>query len=185
MSTSTSTSSPLYLITGATGKTGGYAANFLLQKGHRVRVLVRKEDGRSEALHKAGAEVVVGDLTDFASVRSALEGVTGAYFVYPIAPGLVEATAFFAQAAKEAKVSAVVNMSQISARRDATSHAAFNHWIGERVLDWAGLPVAHIRPTFFAEWLLSVPSTHPRAAQFTTPLSSHPLTRPPSVSPAV
>src|SRR5882757_937507 len=45
-------------------------------------------------------------------------------------------------------------MSQISARRIAKSHAAQNHWIAERLLDRSGIPVTHLRPTFFAEWLM-------------------------------
>jgi len=48
-----------------------------------------------------------------------------------------------------------VNMSQISARREAKSHAAFNHWTAERVFDWSGLAVTHLHPTFFAEWFLT------------------------------
>ena len=77
-----------------------------------------------------------------------------AYFFYPIRPGIVQATAQFAQAAKEAAVDGIVNMSQISAREDAKSHAATDHWLAERVFDWSGVTVAHIRPTYFAEWLL-------------------------------
>ena len=69
-------------------------------------------------------------------------------------PGIAEATAQFAQAAKEVGVDALVNMSQKIAREDARSHAAFGHWITERVFDWSGIPVTHLRPTFFAEWLL-------------------------------
>lgn len=140
------------LITGATGDTGSKAARLLLDKGHKVKAFVHKVDERSAKLIKLGAEIVVGDLLDFKAVRGALEGVYGAYFVYPIAPGLIEATAFFAHAAKEAGVTHVVNMSQISARREANSDAAFNHWIAERILDWSGLSVTHLRPTFFAEW---------------------------------
>jgi uncharacterized protein YbjT (DUF2867 family) len=45
-------------------------------------------------------------------------------------------------------------LSQISAREDSKSHAARNHGIAERVLDWSGVPVVHLRPTFFAQWLL-------------------------------
>ncbi len=83
-----------------------------------------------------------------------MKGITGAYFVYPIeVPGILEATAFFAQAALEQGVAAIVNMSQISARRIAKSHAAQNHWVAERLLDRSGIPVTHLRPTFFAEWL--------------------------------
>jgi uncharacterized protein YbjT (DUF2867 family) len=44
-------------------------------------------------------------------------------------------------------------MSQISARRDAKSHAAQNHWLSERLLDRSAFVTAHLRPTFFAEWL--------------------------------
>ena len=63
----------------------------------------------------------------------------------------MEATAYFARAAKEANVPTIVNMSQISARREAKRHAAFNHWIAEQVLDWSGLGVTHLHPTFFAQ----------------------------------
>ena len=85
---------------------------------------------------------------------TALSGVQRAYFCYPISPGLVQATAQFAQAAREAGVEVIVNMSQISARGDAKSDAARQHWLSERVFDWSGAPTVHLRPTFFAEWLL-------------------------------
>ena len=54
----------------------------------------------------------------------------------------------------DAGVGTVVNMSQISARRISKSVAARNHWIAERLLDRSGIPVTHLRPTFFAEWLI-------------------------------
>ena len=144
----------IFLVTGATGDTGSKVTQFLLEKGYKVRAFVHKNDERSTKLAELGAEIVIGDLLNFQSVRPALDGVSGAYFVYPIAPGLIEATAFFAQAASETHVSHIVNMSQISARREAKSHGAFNHWIAERVFDWSGLSVTHLRPTFFAEWFL-------------------------------
>jgi NAD(P)H dehydrogenase (quinone) len=143
-----------FLITGATGATGGSAAELLISQGFPVRALVHREDERSARLRAKGAEIVVGDLLNLDDVSNALKGVEAAYFVYPILPGLIEATAYFAQAAKEAGVSAIVNMSQISARHEAKSHGARNHWIAERVLDWSGVPVTHLRPTFFAQWLL-------------------------------
>ena len=114
---------------------------------------MHKADERSEKLRARGADVVVGDLLDFDAVRCAARDVNAAYFVYPIRPGLIDATAYFAQASKEAGLDGVVNMSQISAREDSKSHAARDHWIAERVFDWSGVPTAHIRPTFFAQWL--------------------------------
>jgi NAD(P)H dehydrogenase (quinone) len=144
------------LVTGATGDTGRATVNELLARGHKVRALAHGQDDRSKRLEERGVEVVYGDLLDFGQVRAALSGVQRAYFVYPIRPGILQATAYFAQAAKEAGVDGIVNMSQKSAREDAKSHAATDHWLSERVFDWSGLTVAHIRPTYFAEWLLYI-----------------------------
>jgi uncharacterized protein YbjT (DUF2867 family) len=148
-------SEPIYLITGVTGATGGAAARELREQGRRVRGLVHQDDARAKALRTLGIETIVGDLLDLDSIRRAMEGVEGAYFVYPIPQGgLIDAAAFTAQAAIEAGVQSLVNMSQKSARREAKSHAARDHWVSERVFDWSGVPTTHIRPTFFAEWLL-------------------------------
>jgi uncharacterized protein YbjT (DUF2867 family) len=146
-------STELFLITGATGNTGAHTVRLLRESGHRVRAFVHTLDQRSTRLAEQGAEVVVGDLHDFPTVSAAMTGVTAAYFNYPVAPGLVEATATFAQAASEAGVHAVVNMSQISARREAKSDAARAHWIAERLLDRTALVTTHLRPTFFTFWL--------------------------------
>lgn len=144
----------LFLITGATGNTGAPTVKILLEAGRRVRALVHRADQRSDALAGLGAEVVVGDLLDFRDVSSAMSGVSAAYFCYPvISDGLLTATAIFAQAATEAGVGAVVNMSQISARREAKSIAAQHHWIAERLLDRSAFFTAHLCPTFFTEWL--------------------------------
>jgi NAD(P)H dehydrogenase (quinone) len=143
-----------FLVTGATGDTGGYTVEQLLERGHAVRALAHREDERSERLEKMGAEVVIGDFLKFNDVRAAMREVRGAYFCYPIRPGILQATAYFAQAAKEAGLECVVNMSQKPAREDAKSQAMCDHWLAERVFDWSGLTVAHLRPTLFAEWLL-------------------------------
>ena len=142
------------LVTGATGDTGRATVEELLARGHQVRAMAHGEDDRSKRLQGRGVEVVLGDLLDFGQVRSALNGTRRAYFVYPIRPGIAQATAYFAQAAKEAGVDGIVNMSQKSARENAKSHAATDHWLSERIFDWSGLSVAHIRPTYFAERLL-------------------------------
>ena len=143
-----------FLVTGATGDTGGYTVEQLLDRGHAVRALAHREDDRSKRLEKMGAEVVIGDFLKFNDVLAATRGVRGAYFCYPIRPGILQATAYFAQAAKEAGLECVVNMSQKSAREDALSHAAQDHWLSEQVFDWSGITVTHLRPTYFAEWLL-------------------------------
>ncbi len=148
------------LVTGAAGFTGGAAVDAALKLGLPVRAFVHSDDARAAALRARGVEVAIGDLSNIDSVRAALECVRAAYFVYPIRPGIIDATSYFAIAAKEAGVGAIVNMSQISARRDSKSHAAQDHWVAERVFDWSGVPATHLRPTFFAEWLI-----YPRSAE--------------------
>src|SRR5271166_3780197 len=118
------TTNDLFLITGATGKTGAHTVRLLREHGRSVRALAHTLDDRAERLAEQGAEVVQGDLLDFPSVSAAMAGVT-----------------------------AVVNMSQISARREAKSNAARQHWIAERLLDRTALVTTHLRPTFFMEWL--------------------------------
>jgi len=142
------------LVSGATGRTGTAAIDELLKLGKRVRALVRTDDDRAAALRGRGVGTTVGDLSDLDTLRAALDGVRAAYFLYPIRPGIIEASAYFAQAAKEAGVAAIVSMSQISARRESKSHAAQDHWMSERVFDGFGVPTTHLRPTFFADWLV-------------------------------
>ncbi len=172
-------------VAGATGATGARVSRLLLERGHHVRAFVHRRDERSEGLARAGADVVVGDLHDLDDVAAALHGTQAGYFVYLIAPGLIEATAVFAQGALDAGLGAIVNMSQISARRHTKSHAAQQHWIAERLLDRGPVPVTHLRPTFFAENLLlsahdvtehgaiRMPLGHGRHAPITTEDQAH------------
>ena len=154
-----------FLVTGATGATGGDTIRQLLEKRHAVRALAHRPDERSEQLKKVGAEVVFGDFLDFDSVRAALSGVNRAYFCYPISPGLVQATAQFAQAAKEAGVEVIVNMSQISARGDSKSEAARQHWLSERV--FASLRDTIRTPRAFVRF--SIRSTEGKPSSASTP----------------
>jgi uncharacterized protein YbjT (DUF2867 family) len=142
------------LVSGATGRTGGAAIDELLKLGKHVRAYVRSDDERAAALRRRGVEIAIGDFTNIDDIRAAMEGIRSAYFLHPIAPGIIGAAAYFAQAAKEAGVKAIVNMSQISARRESASHAAQDHWVSEQVFDWSGVPTTHLRPTFFADWLV-------------------------------
>jgi uncharacterized protein YbjT (DUF2867 family) len=69
------------LVTAATGRQGGATARALLAEGHTpVRVLVRNPEApNARALAAAGAEVVVGDLDDAASLRAACAGARAVF----------------------------------------------------------------------------------------------------------
>ena len=148
-----------FLIAGAGGRhgaTGNLAVRQLLARKLAVRAFVFRADERSEHLAALGAEIVVGDLHDITAVRGAMRGVAHAYFTYPLAEGLFGATTIFAARAQDAGVESIVNMSQITAREDHPSPAARQHWLAERVLDWSGIGVTHLRPPFFLENFLTL-----------------------------
>lgn len=70
------------LITGATGKQGGATARALLATGVPVRALVRDPDtDRAKAIERLGAELVVGDLRDPASLEPAVRGARAVFSV--------------------------------------------------------------------------------------------------------
>ena len=72
----------MYVITGVTGNTGSVVANILLDKGEKVRVVVRNAD-KGEAFKKRGAEVAVASFEDAAALEKALAGAKGLYVLSP------------------------------------------------------------------------------------------------------
>lgn len=62
------------LVTGATGKVGSRLVPRLLTKGYSVRILVRDAE-KASALADRGAEIVVGDLYNTATLPPAVEGM--------------------------------------------------------------------------------------------------------------
>ncbi|HSV78644.1 MAG TPA: NAD(P)H-binding protein [Ramlibacter sp.] len=147
------------LVTGAAGEVGGIGrtlTQLLLERGHAVRALVRREDERAEALRALGAEVVQGDLLDLHAMHRAIEGCERVYFGMSVSPSYLEATVNVAAVALHHRVQAFVNMSQMTVTQmgitDTTpSPQHKQHWLAEQALDWSGLPVVHVRPTVFLE----------------------------------
>jgi len=142
------------LVTGAAGgrqgSTGKQVVQLLLQRNLPVRALVHHLDERSERLRKLGAEVVQADLLDPALVRQALQDVKRAYFTFPVDDGLLEATAIFATAAREAGTEMVVNMSQLQSTSVAPSFRNLQHRLADQIFDWADVGAVHLNaPPFF------------------------------------
>ena len=69
----------MILVAGATGVLGSEIVRRLLARGENVRAMVRatSNPGSVDNLRKAGAEIVVGDLKDPASLAPACAGVDG------------------------------------------------------------------------------------------------------------
>jgi 2-alkyl-3-oxoalkanoate reductase len=111
------------LVTGGTGFIGHRLARALVDRGDRVRALVR-DPARAEDLSAHGVELVQGDLTDDAALRRAVDGVERVFH----AAGLVgewldrreaeainvEGTRRLLTAAAEAGVARAVHVSSLS-----------------------------------------------------------------------
>jgi UDP-glucose 4-epimerase len=67
-----------YLVTGGCGFIGSHLADRLIALGHRIRVLDNLSTGRLENLPD-GAELVVGDVADEATVHGAMREVNGCF----------------------------------------------------------------------------------------------------------
>jgi uncharacterized protein YbjT (DUF2867 family) len=73
----------LILVTSAAGRTGRAAVRALAARGITVRALVRRQEQVAHLRTLGAAEVVVGDLRDRASVRRAVHGTAGVYYICP------------------------------------------------------------------------------------------------------
>jgi uncharacterized protein YbjT (DUF2867 family) len=148
------------LITGVPGHVGGVGSAIIESLRRRdlpVRALVRHEDERTEALRANGVDVVVGDLTRVRDVGIALSGCRRMYFGLSVSPGYLEATATVAAVARaHGGLEALVNISQMTVSQMSLTETTDSpqqrqHWLCEQVLNWSGLPVAHVRPTVFLQ----------------------------------
>jgi uncharacterized protein YbjT (DUF2867 family) len=147
------------LVTGAAGRVGAIGrtvTELLLNHGKAVRAMVRTDDERARTLRDMGAEVVVGDLLDLASMHRAIGGCETMYFGMSISDAYLTATVNTAAVAKHHGVKAFINMSQMTVSQMSVTETTASpqhklQWLSEQALNWSGLPVVHVRPTVFLE----------------------------------
>jgi len=72
----------MYVITGATGNTGSVAAERLLAKGEKVRV-VGRDPNRLERFRQKGAESFIADAADAGALTKAFAGAKAVYAMIP------------------------------------------------------------------------------------------------------
>jgi NAD(P)H dehydrogenase (quinone) len=171
---------PKILVTGATGKTGRPTVLGLLAKGFPVRAMVRTLDSRAKRLAEHGADVVVGSLESYRDLATAMNGVSRAYFCPPLEPGTLRRATLFAEAAREARLEAVVQLSQWVA--DAIHPAVHSRekWLTNRVMSrLSDVGVTTIQPGWFADNYFAVIGQAAQFGLFGLPLGEG-LNAPPS-----
>jgi uncharacterized protein YbjT (DUF2867 family) len=145
-------------VTCATGRTGRRAAEALLAKGEKVRVIGR--DAKKLApLAKLGAEPFVGNVENVDSMTNAFAGASGVYLVLPedISQPDLRAhqecvSSCYAAAITKAQVRFVVNLSSIGAQHaQNTGPIVGLHNQEQKLNRVAGLNVLHLRAGYFME----------------------------------
>jgi uncharacterized protein YbjT (DUF2867 family) len=135
------------LVTGATGNVGSRVVNVLRERGMQVRAFVR-DPGKAAAMLGDDVDLAVGDFGDPASIRAALDGVSGVFLACANQPRQVEYETRVIDLAQEAGVRRIVKLSALGA--EVGSPVAFWDWHGriEEHLRAAGLPLVILRPAF-------------------------------------
>jgi uncharacterized protein YbjT (DUF2867 family) len=144
----------MVLVMGATGTTGSVVVRELLERGAPVRALAHHEDG-AQALRSQGAEVVVGDLDDPATLAGAFRGVERAYLATPPYEHQAERERNAISVAEQSGVYHVVKLGLLgqspqSPVRFAREHADATEALQASSLRWTVLIPAPFMQNFFA-----------------------------------
>lgn len=152
----------MYVITGATGKTGRLITESLLAKGNRVRAIGRSAE-RLQPLVDKGAEAFVGSVSDSKAMIEAFQGAKAAYLMTP--PNYtaedprgyqIEVGKAYADAIQKAGIAYAVNLSSVGAHVPEGAGPISGLHDVEQLLDQLqDLNVVHLRAAFFMENFLS------------------------------
>jgi len=134
------------LVTGATGQVGRQVVAQLVQRGAKVRALVRDV---AKADFPASVEVVQGDLLDVDALRRAFSGVSTLFLLNAVVPDEYTQALIALNLAREAGVRDIVYLSVIHSER----YVNVPHFAGkfgvERMIEGMGLHATILRPAYF------------------------------------
>lgn len=151
----------MIVITGATGNTGRPAAESLLDKGDKVRVIGR-DVKKLEPLIARGAEPFVAGVQDADAMTRAFQDADAVYLIIPQALHRDDFRDYqerisdaYAKAVATARVPYAVTLSSIGAQHaSGTGPIVGLHNLEHKLNDIPGLNVLHIRAGYFMENLL-------------------------------
>ena len=131
----------MILVTGATGNIGRNVVHCLHREGRRVRALSRHA---RPADFPAGVDVIAGDMTDPAVLKTALEGVEAA-FLFPLFGRITP----FLDAASDRGLERVVMLSSSTVTFDEPGWIGHQHRLLEDEVRATGLTASFVRPDVF------------------------------------
>ncbi len=139
----------MILVIGATGTVGAEVMRQLTASGSRVRALVRSSSSAAKVRGHA-ASVVLGDLRDIPSLRTAMTDVDHVFLATPHGP----TAEYFTGALIEASASLsphIVRLSVLGADANSSLELAKCHGRADRLVQQSGVPYTILRPHFFMQ----------------------------------
>ncbi len=150
----------MFVITGATGNIGSKIAKGLLDKGKKVKAIVRNP---AKAKDLQGAELAVGDVTDVKFLTEAFKGATAVFAMVPPNPVATDAVAYISEtgyalvdAIKASGVKNVIALS--SAGADLTEKNGVVkglYYFEQKLKELKDVNVLILRPSYFMENLFN------------------------------
>lgn len=148
------------VIIGATGHIGSQLMHALLAQGHHVTAVARPSECL-DALGQAGATIAAGDLLDVAFLTQVLRGADAAFLMIPpngqaadVLADMRHGGETIAQAVQAAGLRQAVSLSSARVDQPVGNGPLFVAQEA-RLNAIPGLVVAHLRPAFFMDNLLS------------------------------
>ena len=174
----------MYVVGGVTGHTGALVAQTLLDRGERVRAIVRNREHIYEWKDR-GAEVVVADFNDTQSLSFVLEGAKGAYLltpqsVYDLNPleKWSRQNESIVSAIKNTQLKNTVFLSSMGAHLSKHTGLAQALYDAEQKIKNAQIPVTLLRSAYFYEnWIPTLDTINEKGAlpTFLQPDSAIPM----------
>jgi uncharacterized protein YbjT (DUF2867 family) len=142
------------LVLGATGGQGGAVAAALIERGARVRAMVRRPDQPSaRRLLDLGAEVVTGSLDDRAALCAAMRGVAAVFALTTPFEAGVDAEVTQGRTILAAALDSKIPHLVFSSVASADQHSGVPHFDSKAIIEHeliaTGLPYTVIAPTYF------------------------------------
>jgi uncharacterized protein YbjT (DUF2867 family) len=147
----------MYAILGASGKTGGSAANALIGMGQKVRVVVRSAE-KGLIWKSRGADVAVADVDNATGLTQALRGIDGAYIIVPrnfavsdVLESRERCIDSLVRAIDESGITNVVFMSSVGAQHAAGTGLIRSLYYAEQRLADVKSNIVFLRGSYFLE----------------------------------
>ena len=145
---------PAILITGATGSIGTELTKTLSEQGIPFRAMVRSLIGAERLAALPGAEVVVGDFNNSATLVQVLKGIERAFLLTNSSEQAeVQQLSFVAQA-QRVGLQHIVKLSQLAAAVDSPVRFLRYHAQVEQAIQASDMAFTFLRPNLFMQGLL-------------------------------